>query len=68
MIFFYSTKRFSILIFLTSGISLIIQHAIPSGQKMWMNTAFQVFFISSFELVLKMLIISLMESNYPILW
>lgn len=60
MIFFYSPKRFSILIFLTSGIPLKIQHAIPSGQKMRMNTAFQVFIVSSFELVLQTLLISLL--------
>lgn len=53
-------KSFSILISLTSVIPLTIQHAIPSGQKMWMNTAAQVFIIFSFELVLKTLIISLL--------
>ena len=39
VISFYSTKRFSILIFRAGFIPLIIQHVISSGQKMWMNTA-----------------------------
>lgn len=65
--FLLFSKKTFYLIFLTRAISLIIQHAIPPGQKTWMNTAFHVFIISSFELVLKMLIIFLMEINYPIL-
>ena len=62
-------KSFSILISLTSFIPLTIQHAIPSGQKMWMNTAAQVFIIFFFWTSLKDIdYLSLMKINYPILW
>lgn len=55
----YSTKSFSTLTFIASVIPLIIQHDFLPGQIMHMNTATLVFIISSFEVVLKSLIISL---------